>query len=132
MNSLPLVRRAKTARGLSRLDERDLEEAAMCMEALLHCLGTLEVWLAESARRLRNPLIWLREGVRFFLLLPVSVLRWLGFIGPSRLKRIENSGIVRVISGLVALVELLSGTVAICVGWDEFTNVVMQLWQALF
>jgi hypothetical protein len=63
---------------------------------------------------------------------PLFILNWLGLLGQSALSRAQNLGVVKIVSGLIALAGLVSAIVTIAVGWDEFQKLIINLWQTLF
>lgn len=100
-------------------------------ETLTRYIGVLEQQFEQSKKRLRNPFIWVQTGVQTIILVPLFILNWLGLLGRSPLAKAENLGVVKIISGLGALVHLVSALIAIVLGWDEFMRLVTDLWQRL-
>jgi len=88
-------------------------------DSLLRYIGYLEEYQKETQRNLRNPVIWFREGFREILSIPIFILSWFGIISNRTLNSIKDSLIYKVISGLIALVTLVSGIVTIIVGYDQ-------------
>jgi hypothetical protein len=88
-------------------------------DSLLRYIGHLEEYQKETQRNLRNPIIWFREGFRGILSIPIFILSWFGIISNRTLNSIKDSLIYKVISGLIALVTLVSGIVTIIVGYAQ-------------
>ena len=98
-------------------------------DSLLRYIGYLNEYQKDTLRNLKNPLIWFREGFREILSVPIFILSWFGIISNRTLNSIKNSLIYKVISGLIALVTLISGIVTIVVGYDqtiEFINRILN------
>jgi len=98
-------------------------------DSLLRYIGYLNEYQKDTLRNLKNPLIWFREGFREILSIPIFILSWFGIISNRTLNSIKNSLIYKVISGLIALVTLISGIVTIVVGYDqtiEFINRILN------
>ena len=88
-------------------------------DSLLRYIGYLDEYQKETQRNLRNPIIWFREGIREILSIPIFILSWFGIISNRTLNSIKDSLIYKVISGIIALVTLVSGIVTIIVGYDQ-------------
>ena len=94
-------------------------------DCLLRYIGYLEEYSKDTLKNLRNPIVWFREGFREVLSIPIFILNWFGIISSRTVNSIKGSLIYKIISGLIALVTLLSGVVTIVVGYDqtfEFVN----------
>ncbi|MAD98616.1 MAG: hypothetical protein CMB99_14935 [Flavobacteriaceae bacterium] len=88
-------------------------------DCLLRYIGNLEEILIDLKRNFSNPIIWFREGFREVFSIPIFILNWFGVISTRTLNSIKESLIYKIISGLIALVTLVSGVVTIIVGYNE-------------
>ncbi len=88
-------------------------------DCLLRYIGYLEEYNQETQKNLRNPIVWFREGFREVLSIPIFILNWFGIISNRTANSIKDSLIYKVISGLIALVTLVSGLVTIIVGYQS-------------
>lgn len=88
-------------------------------DSLLRYIGYLDEYQKDTQRNLKNPIIWFREGFREILSIPIFILSWFGIISNRTLNSIKDSLIYKVISGLIALVTLISSIVTIIVGYDQ-------------
>ncbi len=88
-------------------------------DCLLRYMGYLEEYSKDTLKNLRNPMVWFREGLREFLSVPILIFSWFGIISSQTLNSIKDSLIYKVITGLIALVTLVSGLVTIIVGYDS-------------
>jgi hypothetical protein len=94
-------------------------------DCLLRYIGHLEEYSKDTQKNLRNPIVWFREGFREIMSIPIFILSWFGIISNRTVNSIKNSLLYKVISGLIALVTLVSGVVTIILGYDqtiEFLN----------
>lgn len=94
-------------------------------DCLLRYIGYLEEYSKDTLKNLLNPIVWFREGFREILSVPIFIFSWFGIISNRTVNSIKDSLIYKVISGLIALVTLISGLVTIVVGYDqtlEFVN----------
>lgn len=100
---------------------------ASCERALISYIGLIDDWLVNSAKQLRNPLIWLREGVQFIVSLPILVLSWSGLIKPSFVDKITNNFLFKFVTGLIVFVGLIGSIITITLGWEQFVNLIGKL-----
>lgn len=128
VNSLPEIRnqyrRMIDGFGLS-FEWRMLEETVrMIEEALLTYIGARSNTVEDAKKELRNPLIWLREGVRFIVTSPISLFYWSGLMQYSTYNTISNNFFVKLISFLIGLIGLISSIVTIVTGYTPFKNII--------
>lgn len=71
---------------------------------------------------LLNPIILLREGVQFFVTLPISLLYWTGVIQYSTQYKLSNNIIVKFINFLIIIIGFVSAIVTIVLGWEQFNG----------
>lgn len=96
-------------------------------DCLLRYIGYLEEYSKNTLKNLKNPIVWFREGFREILSIPIFILNWFGIISNRTVNSIKDSLIYKVISGLIALVTLVSGVVTIIVGYDQTLEFVNRL-----
>ena len=96
-------------------------------DCLLRYIGYLEEYSKDTQKNLRNPIVWFREGFREILSIPIFILNWFGIISNRTVNSIKDSLIYKVISGLIALVTLVSGLVTIVVGYDQTVKFIFGL-----
>lgn len=124
VNLIPELRREKTDNSMFRDMAIYHEHANLCLEVLIRYLGLLEKWLGEATIELRNPFIWLRNGVQAVLLIPLYLLNWFGVLGKSTIGKFTQNIFFKSISAIVAIIGLLSSLVTIIIGWDEFSKLI--------
>lgn len=129
LNLLPELQRSLT----DQLPSGDLanQYAMALQEALVRHLGTLHDREVDLAKSIRNPLTWLREGVRAIVALPLNVLSWLGVLSEVTVGRITASKYFSALSGLAALIGFVSAVVGLVTGWRQFQNVVVSWLKGL-
>ena len=101
-------------------------------ETLVRYMGWSADRIAIKQRELRNPVVWFREGVATLLLLPVWLLQSLGLLSSSGSGRFASSALFRLLTGVVALLGLLSALVTIILGWRLALEVVRRFWAHVF
>lgn len=100
-------------------------------DTLVRYIGTLDDVREGIVSALKNPLVWLGEGVRVVIALPFSVLAWLGMMSQRRADLITAGGIFKLASGLVGTIGFLSGVMGIVLGWDQFLSF-LKTWHGRF
>lgn len=97
-----------------------------CQDILLRHLGVLEEGRKAAQREVRNPIVWLREGVRLVLMLPLFVLNWVGVMSASAVARVSSNSAFRLASGVITLLSALSSVVTITLGWEAFLGIMRK------
>jgi len=106
---------------IPKFRQRQIEEFDVLSvdDCLLRYIGYLQDYTKETQKNLKNPFIWFREGFREILSIPIFILNWFGIISNQAVNSIKDSLIYKIISGLIALVTLLSGIATLILGFDE-------------
>jgi len=123
INMLPEYRQAATQ---WRMESQAAQYASAIRDVLLRYSGTLGELEDNAWKDLRSPVVWFRESVRAILASPFQLLTSLGILSSSIGAGLIGSGILRVASGLVALIALFAGIVQIITGWDATVAFVMK------
>lgn len=104
---------------LRRGDERTRQHIIMmCDDALLRGMGTIEQRGRELETERRNPLIWLREGVRFVATLPIRLFLWLNFRRESNFEEASGGVFGRILTLLAWLIGLVASIIQIVQAWE--------------
>lgn len=74
-----------------------------------------------------NPFILLREGVQFFVTLPISLLYWTGLIKYSTQYKLSNNFFIKFINFLIILIGFVSAIFTIVLGWEQFKEILFKL-----
>lgn len=110
--------------GLS-FEKQMLEETInMIDEVLLTYIGAQSDTVKDAKKELRNPLIWLREGVRFIVTSPISLFYWSGLMQYSTYNTISNNFFVKMVSFLIGFTGLVSSIITIFTGYTPFKNLI--------
>jgi hypothetical protein len=96
-------------------------------DALMRYAGMLDELATDGMKELKNPLIWLREGVQALLIAPFALLRSLGLLPDRAQARIARSPLFRILSGTIVLVGLLGSIITIAIGWKQFHAILQRL-----
>ncbi|MBI3809356.1 MAG: hypothetical protein HY284_02715 [Nitrospirae bacterium] len=123
LNMLPELRREFADDFLTHHSSLPNEYGAAIQETLVRYLGVLDDEAVQQQLELRNPLVWLREGVRFMLLLPVLTLSWVGLISAQAVGRVSTNLLFKIVAGIVTLIGVVSGIMGIILGWEDFLKI---------
>lgn len=95
----------------------------MIDDVLLRYIGRLENRLEDVRAQLKNPFIWLREGVQFFVQIPILLLYWSGLIKYTTYYRFSNNFIIKFINFLIILIGLVSSIITIVTGYNPVMEI---------
>jgi hypothetical protein len=124
LNTLPNLRNALRESNNSNIyhHSNSLIDALIRHQGTLHDLGEL------NNKSLRNPVIWLREGVRAITASPLTLLGWLGVLSEATVSRLASGRLFLGISAFGGLVAFISAVMRIVLGWEAFTQKVSAWW----
>lgn len=117
LNMLPDLRHALNDHSLQDVA---FQYASALQDTLVRHLGTLDDVMEQSDASLRNPIIWLREGVRAVMALPIQILSWLGAISESTVAAVSGGRTFMAISAFSAVIGFVSAVMGIILGWQQF------------
>jgi hypothetical protein len=98
-------------------------------DTIVQHIGGLKEDLTKLDSELRNPVIWLREGVRQLLLFPIHLLEWSGLAGPSTAAKVANRTAFVILSGIVTVLGVVSSVVTIMQGWPDLVTTFGQMFR---
>lgn len=110
-----------------RTHEADTKEIFACQDVLIRHLGDLNETIDHYIKRLRNPLIWLREGITFLITFPFRLASWFGLLQYTSLITMSDSLLVKLISFIVSIIGLISSVMTVLLGQDEFLKILKSL-----
>ena len=96
------------------------------IESILRHRGYLLSDINAIEKGLKNPIIWLTQGVSWVLLLLPSFLEQIGLLSEAKLSSFEKSPLLKFISGIVSLIELTGTIMTIIMGWDAFVEKIVK------
>lgn len=110
---------------MSRLEANILyKEISVIDDMLLTYIGAQDNHVNNKVKEMKNPIIWLREGVRIIVTLPISIMYWSGIIHYRTYNTIANNFFVKLISFLVASTGLVSSIITIVTGYEPFMHII--------
>lgn len=96
------------------------EEFNWVNNMLIMKMATYEDIMSEIRGDMKNPLVLLREGIQFFITLPIILLYWTGIMDYTTSYKLSNNIIVKLLSFIILLIGLISSIITIVLGWEQF------------
>jgi hypothetical protein len=103
------------------------DEATFIDDMLLTYMGGLNTEYDQGLSEVKNPLIWLREGVRTIVVMPISLMYWSGLIQYRTYSILANNFLVKFIAFLVAFIGLIGSIVTIFTGYEPFLKIINDM-----
>lgn len=97
-------------------------------DTLVRHLGSIHDSDELNSSMLKNPLIWLREGMQTLTVFPFTLLNWLGALSDATVARWTANRFFHFISSLISFVGFFSAVMGIILGWEQFTEMVKKFW----
>ncbi len=127
LNILPEIRKEFEDHRLTRDLRLIGEYSALLNETILRYIGILDDQLEVTRKELRNPFIWLREGIQHILIFPLALLNWFGIIGASTVTKVIGNALFKLFAGIIALLSLFGTIVTIVTGWASFLKIMQEI-----
>lgn len=93
-------------------------------DMILTYMGALDNRIDNIVSQIRNPMIWLREGVRLIVTFPIYLMYWSGLIRYRTYSSLINNFFVKLVTFLVTLIGLISSIVTIVTGYTPFIDII--------
>ena len=104
--------------------ENEIKMVQWCQNAFLRKTGILNDYIKNETKRIYNPLYSLSAGIKFILLIPVEILNSIGLISNNGKNKINDNKIVKILSGILSLITILSAIITIVIGWNNFVEII--------
>lgn len=137
LNMLPDLRNSLVdSYALGRLAD---QYSSTLQEVMIRHIGEVDEIESDQRKILKNPIIWLREGIRVLLSSPIYLIQWFGLISETATDRVVDNLIFRFMSSFVVLVGFIGSVISIVVGWEQFIGILRNglkspyvIWLKLF
>ena len=91
----------------------------------------VKVTLKEAEKSIRknlvNPFSCFSDGIKFIVSLPILLLHWFGFISDETTRRAKHNWIIKLLNIIVTLVGFIGGLMSIVMGWNEFWQIICNI-----
>ncbi|WP_313289311.1 hypothetical protein [Exiguobacterium sp.] len=101
----------------------------MVQDTLLRVLGTYTDIRNEILKDIFNPIVLLRDGTKFYLMLPLLTLQWLGLLPKSTYFKWSNSRFLKVISSLFAFLGSAGTIIGLITDFEPFMRIVQKWFE---
>lgn len=98
------------------------EEFSWVNNLLIMKMATYEDIMNGIRGNMKNPLVLLREGVQFFVTLPIMLLYWTGITNYTTSYKWSNNIVVKLLSLGILLIGFISSIITIVLGWEQFKS----------
>ena len=85
--------------------------------------------MASIKRKLKNPIIWFKEGFQEIISLPLYILNWFGILSDTGVSKVTTNVIFKFLAGIGGLVAFASGVVTIIQGKEQTIAFFKQLFH---
>ncbi|MGM8363469.1 hypothetical protein ACSV4D_16265 [Flavobacterium sp. ARAG 55.4] len=117
INTIPKFRNGQ-------VEDFDINSSDDC---LVRYIGFVEEVLDDDSKDLKNPVIWFKEGVHEIMSLPLFIFSWFGIISNKSVSKFMANAFYKFITGIIALVTLISGIVTIIQGKEATIEMINKL-----
>lgn len=128
VNFIPEIKREfrSAFSSLSYSDDQITFYIDSIQEAIIRYNGFLEDIEVEKSKELKNPFVWLNEGIGLVLRIPLEILRSFKLLSGSTVNTIIDSFIFKVMKLIAFILGLVSAIITISLGWDNFVELIFQ------
>lgn len=119
INYISLINTVQLLRNPPSFGRNDFE---MLYNTLVMQVSRINELGVDTRKETLNPIILLREGVQFFVTLPISLLYWTGIIQYATQNKWSNNIVVKFINFLIIIIGFVSAIVTIVLGWEQFKD----------
>ena len=74
-------------------------------------------------KELKNPVLWFKYGIEFFISIPLILLSWFHILPDGKLQSISHSRSYSIITGIAALIGFVSAVVGLITSWSPFIDI---------
>lgn len=99
----------------------------MIDDCLISHIGALENSEESINSKIKNPTIWFREGIRFLVLLPISLIYWSALIKYRTYNRLAENFFIKIVTMLVGLIGLVSSVITIVSGHESLIEIYTKI-----
>ncbi|SKA02054.1 hypothetical protein [Selenihalanaerobacter shriftii] len=100
-------------------------------DVILTYIGALDTELDDLFSQIKNPLIWIREGIRSIVTFPISFSYWTGLIQYRTYNKLSRNIITKILSFVLTFVGLIGTIITIVTGYIPFIDKVKKLVQTI-
>jgi hypothetical protein len=96
-------------------------------DCLIRYIGVLEGVIDSTDKKLKNPIIWFKEGFQELVTIPIYLLNWFGLISDKNVFKITSNLLYKIISGVGGLIAFVSSAVTIIQGKEAVIELMHKI-----
>ena len=127
INFLPSLR--KIDFGNSIILDRYNDSVFCCDDMFVRHIGTIKNNISDVKKTFFNPFLCFSFGVKFIITLPISIMKWFGFISEKNYTKILQSVIIKIFNMIMTILSFISSIISVTIGWNDFIQMVSSLFS---
>lgn len=96
-------------------------------DCLIRYVGLMEDLIVKIKKKIRNPIIWFKEGFQEIISLPIYILNWFGLLTDSTVSKVTTNLIYKIVIGIGGLIAFLSAVVTIIQGKEDTIKFIQKI-----
>ena len=100
-----------------------------CDDMFVRHIGTIKDNIRDVKKSFFNPFLCFSFGVKFIIALPISIMKWFGFISEKRYTKILQSRIITIFNMIMTILSFVSSIISVTIGWDDFIQRLSSLFS---
>ena len=125
INFLPSLR--KIDFGNSIILDRYNDSVFCCDDMFVRHIGTIKNSISDVKKTFFNPFLCFSFGVKFIITLPISIMKWFGFISEKNYTKILQSGITAIVNMMMTILSFAGSIISVTIGWKDFIKILSSL-----
>lgn len=102
-------------------------DLSMCDNMMVRYIGAMKRIIDDKEKGIKNPIMWLQQGIQFYIGLPIRLLNWFGIISETSFEKIVSSKFFQVLAGVAGLAGFIASLVTILQGWPAIKDLLNNL-----
>ena len=92
-------------------------------------IGTIKNSISDVKKTFFNPFLCFSFGVKFIITLPISIMKWFGFISEKNYTKILQSGITAIFNMMMTILSFAGSIISVTIGWKDFIKILSSLFS---
>lgn len=94
---------------------------------LIRYVGNMEESIELVVKKMKNPIVWFREGFKEVISLPIYILNWFGLIPDNVLRKVSSNVLYNIITSIGGFIAFISAIVTIIQGRQQCLEFIYSL-----
>lgn len=110
----------------------DSQHFHMVRDTILKYTGQVEISREDIISTFKNPLRLFAASIRTVLMIPFKILYEVGILNSQLMSWMKTNYLMQFVSGVVAILSLLSAAMTIMFGWSQFVSIISGVFTRIF